>query len=79
MNPERQTPRETLNEARGRYSALVDKKFARGLSETEEGELRSLEIYLDRAEAELYEPFAARLEEKIETLEKRRAWGGGAR
>jgi len=79
MNPERKTPRETLTEAQERYSALVDKKFARALSASEEEELRSLETYLDQAEAKLYEPFEAQLEDKIEKLERRRAWGGGAR
>jgi hypothetical protein len=79
MNPERKTPRETLTEAQERYSALVDKKFACALSESEEGELRSLERVLDQAEAKLYEPFEAQLEAKIEKLEKRRAWGGGVR
>lgn len=50
-----------LQEAHARYAALVDKKFASGLSETEQAELQYLEGYLNKAEAELYEPIKDKL------------------
>ncbi len=55
--------------ARRRHAELVDKKFAKPLSESESAELQALERDLDTAEAFLYQPVLHRLSAKIEALE----------
>ncbi len=48
--------------ARERYAELVDKKFRSVLSESEEEELRRLQVCLDEMEANLYGPVEKELE-----------------
>ncbi len=55
--------------ARRRHAELVDRKFIRGLSDSEAAELRALEQDLDAAEAFLYLPVLHRLSEEIEAFE----------
>jgi hypothetical protein len=57
--------------ARERYAELVDKKFSSSLSESEEEELRRLQLCLDEAEAELYGPIEGELDAILTKLRRR--------
>ncbi len=56
------------NQARDRYSALVEKKYAASLTEVEREEMLLIEEFLDRSEAEFYEPIENKLESALTRL-----------
>jgi len=68
-----------IDQARERYSELIDKKFITGLSADEQGELTRLEELIDETEAELYNQTIKQLKETRDKLSSALSEQGGAK